>query len=191
MTATGSLYLLDIELDGHIHGLANAPKPWVARIGGPDPKFGLARDFIAPFNDWENARRAKSGNVYGRIAHFPLRRGHLYEISRLRGRPSKRHISREFAWIDAGGLEAVEPEDVLDRLAGAAGVSLETADAGDPVGKVSGLGYPSPMPWIVRDDKRLIRLAERQVYAHADRLLGVRDCEIVELSQDEAWSWLR
>jgi hypothetical protein len=189
----GALFMLEIEIDGHFHGTPRVPKPWVARIDGPDPKYGLAREFISPFNDWENARRAHSGNIYGRVANFPLRRGHIYEVSRLEGRPSKRHIIREFAWLGDDELEILDPEDVLDRVAdtGTPGVSLETDDGGDPVGQVHGLGYPLPMPWIVRDNRRLFRLGEHQVYTHADRLLGVRDDEIVELDQEEAWSWLR
>ena len=185
-----ALYMLDIELDGHFRGLHNAPRPWVARIDGPDPKFGLAREFVVPFNDWEGARRAKSGNIYGRVAHFPLRRGHLYEISRLRGTPSKRHVSREFAWL-GDDLEQLDAEDALDRIAGEPGVSMKTDDEGEPLSRVRGLGYPAQMPWVVRDDRRLFRLVERHVYVHAGRLLGIQDGEIVELSQEEAWLWLR
>lgn len=191
MSATGGMYMLKIEIDGHIHGLAGAPKPWVARIDGPDPKYGLAREFMTQFNDWEKAHRARSGNIYGRVAHFMLRRGHIYEVSRLRGKPSRRHITREFAWVGDCDPEPISSEQALDRIAGVTGVSMHVADEGDPLSRVLGLGYPVPMPWVVRDGRRLYRLVEHQVYALADRLLGVTNGEVVKLDQEEAWKWLR
>lgn len=189
----GSLYMLRVEIDGHFHGSPKVPRPWVARLSGPDPKYGLAREFVQQMNNWESARRAGSGNLYGVVAHFPMRRGHLYQVSRLRGRPSKRYVAQEFGWLgDEGPLEQLEPEEVLDRVAGSDGqrVSMETSLDGS-VGEVRGLGIPDSLPWIVRDEKRLYRLCETKVYAVEGRLVGVRDGGIVDLSQEEAWSWLK
>src|SRR5690606_30340672 len=139
----GAIYMLKIEIDGHFHGSSNVPRPWVARIDGPDPKYGLAREFVQPMNDWESAHRSCRGNVYGVVAHFPMRRGHLYEVSRLRGRSSKRHVAREFGWLGDGKLEPLDPEDALDRIADAPGVSWQTDDEGPAAAEVRGLGYPS------------------------------------------------
>ncbi|HEU4732408.1 MAG TPA: hypothetical protein VFT22_31150 [Kofleriaceae bacterium] len=59
------LYMLRIEVDGHFHG-GPPPKPWVARIHGPSEQYGLAREFIRAMNDWKDAHRAWSGNLWVR-----------------------------------------------------------------------------------------------------------------------------
>lgn len=84
----GRMKLLRIEVDGHFHGSPVVPRPWVAKITGTDPRFGLRREFVQTLNDWEHARRACSGNLYGVVANFPVREGHVHEVSRLRGSPS-------------------------------------------------------------------------------------------------------
>lgn len=95
--------ILKIEEDGHLNG-GPPPRPWCAEITGLDPKFGLARTFVKALRDYADAHRAWSGNVYGVVAHFPLHEGKLYEVSRLRGRPSKRHVSREFVFVENGAM---------------------------------------------------------------------------------------
>lgn len=104
--------ILKIEEDGHLHG-GPAPRPWCAEITGLDPKYGLARSFVKALRDYKDAHRAWSGNVYGVIAHFPLHEGKLYEVSRLRGRPSKRYVSREFIFVEGGEMREKTPDEAL------------------------------------------------------------------------------
>lgn len=119
---TGQLYILKIELDGHFHGSPDVPRPWVAQITGADPKYGLARTFVDAKNDWSQASRARSGNIYGRVACFPLRDGNLYEVQRCRGSSSKRHVVREFLAIEGGKRVPLEPLEALARLDGGGSV---------------------------------------------------------------------
>lgn len=122
--AVQPLFMLRIEVDGHCRG-GPPIKPWVARIIGPDAKYGLAREFVNPMQDWAHARRAWSGNLYGVVSTFPLRDGHLYEIHRAEGNPSKRHATRAFYALSAGELSEVSTELALRRVAGdSAGVVL-------------------------------------------------------------------
>lgn len=193
----GTLFMLEVDVGSYKHGAggAGAHRPWVARIDGPDPKYGLSREFIKPYNDWEHARRSINGAIRGVVARFPLRRGQLYEVSRLQGRASKRQITRTFGWLgDVGDLEQLEPEDALDKIGGLTnGVTYRTDDDDETatVGEVRGLGHPATVPWIVVEGTRLYRLGEGRVYAHEDQLLGIRDSEVVELDQLEAWEWLQ
>jgi hypothetical protein len=109
--------ILKIEIDGHFHG-GEPVKPWVAEITGPDPKFGLACQFIKAMNDCSEARQAWSGNIYGRVSHYPLRDGGLYEVQRCRGKSSKRHVVREFNRVTDGKRVTLTPEEALSILDG-------------------------------------------------------------------------
>jgi hypothetical protein len=110
--------VLTIEIDGHFHGSSDVPRPWVATILGTDPKYGLRREFVRAMTDWKDAHVAWSGNVYGREARFLLRDGNLYEVSRLRGKSSKRYQAREFLAVEGRKRIKLEPEEALARVDG-------------------------------------------------------------------------
>lgn len=35
--------MLRIKLDSHYHGSSDVPRPWVARVDGPDPIYEVSR----------------------------------------------------------------------------------------------------------------------------------------------------
>jgi hypothetical protein len=194
---SGSIRILAIELDGHFHGSSDVPKPWVAEIQGLDPKFGLRREFVQSLNDWSEARRAWRGNVYGRVARFPLRDGRLYEVSRLRGRSSKRHVAREFVAIDGRKQVAIEPEKALARVDGgapSAGFRIpEDRDGSSWVARITGLGTPERLGFVVVETERLYRLRDglyEVVEGESRRLVGVRAQAVQRLTEREAFAWL-
>jgi hypothetical protein len=193
----GSISMLRISVDGHFHG-GPPPRPWVARIDGPDERYGLQREFVSPLNDWAEARKAWSGNLYGVVACFPLRDGHLYEVSRCRGKPSKRYVSREFFLLDRGKQK---PLDALEALALVEGhqdpvTILRVPD--DPadrpwVAEVSGLGTPRRLGFVVVNGQRVFRLRHGriyEVYREGSRHLLGAGPSLKILSQKEAQAWL-
>lgn len=201
----GSLYLLRIEVDGHFHG-GEPVKPWVARITGTDAKYGLARDFIRPMNDWRDAHKAWSGNVYGVVATFPLRDGNMYEVQRCRGNSSKRHVVREFVWIDGGRQHKRTPEQALAHAEGddgpAAIVELHDSDPDDLpyVAHVKGLGTPERLGFVLVDGERRYRLRDGRLYevhsvdgrdAHRGPFAVVQNGRVVSMPEKEALAWLR
>lgn len=165
----GQFHFLKIEIDGHLHG-AQAPRPWVAQITGTSPRYGLARDFIDPMNDWKEAHKAWSGNVYGVVSTFPLRDGNLYEVCRLRGRGRRRGPVREFRAVEGGKLVALEPLEALARAEGHDDptVTLRVPETHDPpfprVSEVRGLGIPDRKGFVVVDHVRLYRLRVGMLY---------------------------
>lgn len=187
------LYMLRIEVDGHFHG-GPSVKPWVARIDGPDLKFGLARSFVKAMYDWREARRAWSGNLYGTVATFPLRQGFLYEVSRTYGSSSKRHVMRTFHRVDGGQMVAVSVEDVLSHAAkGCGGVALRVREIPERT-LVTDLDGEDPVPFVVRDSKRVYWLREGRTYDVRDvsprggdrnRMLTVEngECREVKITQ--------
>lgn len=190
------LSILKIEIDGHFHG-GEPVKPWVAEITGPDPKYGLARNFLKSMNDWSAAKKAWSGNIYGRVAHFALREGGLYEVQRCRGNSSKRHVVREFVRVIEGKRELIEPEIALSIIDGGAPAALyRTADAPENrISRVRGLGTPERLAWVVVNFERVHRLEIGGVYEIAEqdrkRFAGIHsDHAWSWLSEQEAWSWL-
>lgn len=197
----GVLYMLRIEIDGHFHGSGDVPKPWVARIDGPSPRFGLARTFIPVMNDWRDAKKAWSGNTYGVVATFPLRQGALYEASRLRGTSSRRHVAREFFWLENKKMRKMEP---IDALATACGESdraasiLNLADDRDvppSVALVEGLGAAKRLGFVVVDGDRKYRLLNEHLYEVRERdqdprLVVASAGAFKTLSQQEAMQWL-
>lgn len=203
MTA-GSLIMYRIEIDGHFHGSGNVPHPWVARIDGSDPKYGLRREFIRPLRDYAEAHVAWSGNLYGCVATYPLRDGHLYEVSRLRGRSSKRHVAREFFRLVAGKREPMEPDDALAIAEGITGpavtLTLRESDDRPCVSEVSGLGTPRRLGFVLVEGERRFRLRNGRIYevcetmdATPDRRWFVRCCDeqIRRVTEEEALQWLR
>lgn len=155
--------MLRIEVDGHFHGRP-PEKPWVARITGPDEKYGLVREFVRPLNDWSDARRAWSGNVYGVVSAFPLREGHLYEVKRTEGKPSKRHVVRQFYWLEASKLTEIGPEAALQRIAGgAAGAAFRTREFPGRT-RVTDLIEPEPVGFVVRGTERVYWLRDGREY---------------------------
>lgn len=190
--------VLRIGIDGHFHGSPVVPKPWVARVAGPCPRYGLAREFVEANMDWRESRRAWSGNLYGRVCTFPLRTDNLYEVSRLRGRSSKRYIAREFVWCSS---EKFEPQTVEDVLAFVNGDSLpatflridDDRDDRPWVAEVTGLGTPRHLGWVVVDGVRLYRLREGGVFevrrpAEAPKLVTVEHGRVTTLRAAEAWA---
>ncbi len=192
------LYFLRIEVDGHFHG-GPPVKPWVAEITGPCPRFGLARSFLRPMNDWANASRSWRGNIYGVVATFPLREGRVYEYQRCEGNSSKRRVVRKFIEIIDGKRRKLDPLEVLARVdGGQPGAVLVVDEPAEPgsvsVGRIKGLGEIAPLGFVLNDTKRRYRLADGGVFAVVRDgrrgILGVRDGKIVELDEREAWSWL-
>lgn len=188
------LYLLRIERDGHFRG-GEPIKPWVARIGGPHPKWGIVRTFVDPMNDWKDARRAWSGNTYGVVATFPLRDGNIYEVGQCFGSSSKRHFERRFYSVADGRKHRVSPEDVLDTIGGGVGVSISVAeDPASSAARVTGLGTPVHLGWIVEDGKRLYRLRPGlfEIVSAGVRRFGVVSADGVQyVTEQEALAWLR
>lgn len=187
--------MLKIEIDGHFHGSSDVPKPWVAEILGPCPKYGLARKFIDPMNDWRDARKAWSGNVYGRTSNFALRDGRLYEVSRCKGSPSKRHVAREFFLVVDGKRKRLEAQEVLARIYGEAVLYRipEDREGRSWVARVRGLGTPEQLGFVVVDDRRLYCLgAGLYEVAQGDdrRFVVVADGAVKELTEREALAWL-
>lgn len=194
--------LYEIECDGHLHG-GTAPKPWVARIDGPDEKYGLRRDFVKALNDFRDAGASMSGRVYGVVARFPMRAGHLYEVSRLRGRSSKRHVAREFYWLGEDlKLEELTPVEALARMGDhdddVAPVVHRLPEAEGPaswVAEVTGLGMPTRLGWVVDGARRIYVLRDDRIYEECDngcrRLVLVRAGRIAQVTEQEALEWLR
>jgi hypothetical protein len=146
-----------------------APKPWVAHITGTDPKYGLARKFVDAMNDWRDASKAWSGNVYGVVATFALREGNLYEVSRCRGRASKRYVAREFVFIRDRKPVQLEPIEALARIAGDKDPAIPFELGDDPdappcVSEVRGIGTPKRLGWIVQGSRRFYRLRVGSIY---------------------------
>lgn len=189
----GQFNLLRIEIDGHFHGSPEVPKPWVAEITGPDPKFGLSRKFLDPMNDWTDAHRACSGNLYGRVAQFALRDGNLYEVSRLKGRASKRYVAREFIAVKNCKRVGVEPEEALARVDGGGQACIveipEDRDGTSWVSEVTGLGTPSRLGFVVVDSVRKYRCRDGiyELVERGDRrLIHVRDMSVRPVTEREA-----
>lgn len=194
--------MLSIERDGHFHG--NRPlRPWAARITGTCPKYGLAREFVEPLNEWRGARVTWSGRTYGVVANFPLREREMYEVGRCRGKPSKRRFVREFWWPEGGRMHDRTPDDALawaesverPELAGSRPVTLTLREDGEPsVGEISGVGTPQRMGFVLVDGVRRYRLHEGRCYEideGGERRLGmVRDGEIVPVTPLGALQWL-
>lgn len=195
---TGKLKILRIEIDSHFHGSAEVPRPWVAQIGGPCPKYGLVRTFLQPLNDWSRASRTWRGRSRGVVSCFSLRGGHLYEVSRLRGKPSKRHVARAFLRVPEDG-SAMEPLEAAAALA----VADPCLDAvphlvpdGTSVALIRGIGTPRPLGFVVIGAERLYQLrpdALHEVIAPsgAQDLIVTGNGTASRITSEEALRWLQ
>ena len=195
MTGTGQLHILRIEIDGHNKGRSTPLRPWVAEITGTSSLYGLSREFIRGMTDWKGARRAWSGNIYGRVATFPLREGRLYEVARARGSSSRRHLAREFCLVEDGKRRELMPDEALAIAdGGGPATALIVRESGQTwVAKVDGLGTPECLGFVLVDGTRRYRLHDgvhEVVEAGARRLVGVRDGAVVALTEQEAMAWL-
>jgi hypothetical protein len=193
----GLFSILTIEIDGHFHGSSDVPRPWVATILGTDPKYGLRREFVRAMTDWKDAHVAWSGNVYGREARFMLRDGNLYEVSRLRGKSSKRYQAREFLAIEGRKRVALEPEEALarvDGLDGCATLRIPEDRSGESwVAHVTGIGTPKRMGYVIDGSQRLYRLRDGiyEVVEHGSRRFICAEKNVTTLVDErEAWAWL-
>ena len=188
-------YVLKIEVDGHFHGRSDVPKPWVAEVNGPCPKYGLQRNFVKQVTDWKGTHLANSGNVYGRTAKFMLRDG-VYEVSRTRGKPSKRVVVREYCQIEGGKRTSLKPAQFLAKVLGP-GLEIRTPNTRDSwVAKVTRIGMPGQLGWLVgnTDDDRLYLAPCGLVEvcrAGSRRLALVTKKDITWLGHDAALEWLR
>lgn len=197
------LHFIRIEIDGHFHG-GEPVKPWCARILGPSLKYGLEREFIRPKNDWADASASMRGRVYGVVSTFMVREGHLYEVQRTRGKPSKRRVVREFLWIEGGKERVVSADEALAIADGDTrdGVTLflrEDRSAPASLSRVVGLGTPTPKAYVVEGDLRRYRLHDGDLYEvrgvdmqgrSLGPFLGVRDGDTIQLTEQEAIEWL-
>ncbi len=202
------IYLLKIEEDGHFHG-GPPPKPWAAEITGACQRYGLARTFIRALRDYRDARSAWSGNVYGVVARYPLHDGKLYEVSRCRGKPSKRYVARQFYTVAGGKMHERTPEEALAMAEGLDQPARATepailhrireADDHPWVAEVTGLGTPRRLGFVLVDGDRLYRLREGHLYEAREvdtkgeerrRMVRVTDGAAERVTQAEALAWL-
>lgn len=84
--------------------------PWVARITGRDPKYGLARDFLRGRKDYADSNSIGSRGVY---LYFTLADG-VYEVRELK---SWRRERRYFCRASGGELNELSREEVDAWLA--------------------------------------------------------------------------
>ena len=87
-------------------------RPWVARITGTDPRFGLAREFLQGQKDYSQANSVGSRGV---CLYFPLKDG-IYEVNeRITWKKARRYFIRV---EDAQTIE-ISREEVEKWLANA------------------------------------------------------------------------
>lgn len=201
----GALCMLQIEVDGHMNG-GRPHQPWVARVDGIHPTYGLARTFVQRLNDHANTHRAWSGNLYGIVAGFPLREGNLYEVSRTRGKSSKRYVTREFVEVVGGEPKGLDPHEALARAAGhplegtrvlKVRDDLEVAVSHVNRVLVDGAGTSHPVPgpvcgWIVVGCHRHYLLEPSKLYEvreGGERRLALGD-HAGAITRKEAAAWL-
>jgi hypothetical protein len=160
----------------------------------------LARIFIDSLRDYAAAKRSWAGRLNGLVACYPLRDGLVYEVSRLRGRSSKRYLAREFIAVSDGDMHQLDPGEALalgERLAECPGHDAKILEhripdaPGTSVALVRGLGHPVPLGWVVVDGRRLYRmrvgeLHEITVDEGDRRIVLVDQQEIRDVTQREA-----
>ena len=86
------------------------PRPWVARITGTDPRYGLQREFLRGQKDYADANSVGSRGVY---VYYPLPPG-VYEVQEL---ISWSKVRRYFVRSAGGRYEVIDRETVLQKLA--------------------------------------------------------------------------
>lgn len=87
-------------------------KPWVARITGIDPKYGLAREFVNGIADYSRSNRPGTRGIY---YSFDLADG-IYEIKG--GNSWGSAGSRGFLLVRGGASEPIAMAAVLDAIRG-------------------------------------------------------------------------
>lgn len=85
-------------------------RPWVARITGPDPRYGLAREFVRGATDYSRANSVRSRGVR---TFYALPDG-LYEIN---SPETWKRTERYFALIRQGEMERVDAATALQAAA--------------------------------------------------------------------------
>jgi len=84
-------------------------KPWVARILGPDPKYGLKREFIYGQRDYTFANSVGSRGIY---EYFALTPG-VYEVNeRLTWKKARRYFIR----VEGTEISEINKDEVLECL---------------------------------------------------------------------------
>lgn len=84
---------------------APVPGPWVARITGPDPRFGFAREFLRGQKDYSEANSVGSRGVY---LYFALPPG-IYEVNDL---VSWKRTDRYFCRVEGEKIYRISKEEV-------------------------------------------------------------------------------
>lgn len=85
-------------------------KPWVARVVGPDDRFGLQREFLRPKKDYA---RANSVGSRGVISYFHLYEGHLYEVNSPQ---TWKGVRRYFCYVHNRELVELPAREVYDHF---------------------------------------------------------------------------
>jgi|GEM_PF-2522650 len=89
------------------------PEPWVARIVGICPRYGLEREFLRSQTDYTHANSTGSRGVR---KTFWLHSGEVYEVCH---RLTWRRVERYFCRVDAAGERVLMTrEEVLEWLDG-------------------------------------------------------------------------
>ena len=97
---------MQIELE-----MIGSQKPWIARITGKDPKFGVAREFIQGTRDYSRANKPRTRGVY---TVWSLEDG-IYEINAPRAWGK---TDRFFVRIAGGQQALISAAELMDALAG-------------------------------------------------------------------------
>lgn len=193
----GKLFMLRIEIDSHFQGSPMVPQPWVAQLHGPCPRFGMKRTFVEVLRDWSGADRTCSGRNRGVVACFAMRGGAIYEVSRLRGRSSKRHEAREYCRIDDDGrwhdLELDEALAAADPCP--TGAVLHWTPDRTQISVIHGLGTPSPLGFLLSGLRRRFQLRPNSLHeVVADdgsrQLLLTQGDGYRDIDSKEALQWL-
>jgi len=81
-------------------------RPWVARITGRDPKYGLAREFVKGQKDYSQANSVGSRGVY---EYFALKDGSIYEVN---ARETWKRTRRYFIRVENTEITEISKEEV-------------------------------------------------------------------------------
>lgn len=98
------------ERDVYLRGMARSElKPWVARILGPDKKYGLQREFLHGQRDYTFANSIGSRGIY---EYFALTPG-VYEVNeRLTWKRARRYFVR----VEGTEIAEISRDEVLECL---------------------------------------------------------------------------